>query len=235
MHLISSIWLRQHGRPCIGSQKQLRPCTGLCGRCGCIFFAKLKRQDEKKTRWLNNTLTKFAFWAFPSSSVIKMLNARPDHAVDCKMNPWQSWSHCTKTCSGAGAVLMVVSWNPGNPNMSDSMRIPNERSLGNCLQVFQGTFLAEPQTKSICSTRCLKWWDMWKGWVFAERGMNSWTPQAIHQWKYRSIGELLELRRRTAIPKSSNRSVSELSVLSVCVYCIFVGSVQQKRNQRRNV
>ena len=42
----------------------------------------------------------------------------------------------------------------------------------------------------------------------------------------------VQLRRRTAIPKSSNRSVSELSMLSVCVYCIFVGSVQQKRNPK---
>lgn len=109
-----------------------------------------RRQDDKITHWPNWHFGPFRE-TFPrrSSSVIKMLNARPDHAVDCKMNPWQSWSHCTKTCSGAVAVLMVVSWNPGNPNMSDSMRIPNERSLGNCLQVFQGTFLAEPQTKFI--------------------------------------------------------------------------------------
>ena len=38
-----------------------------------------------------------------------------------------------------------------------------------------------------------------------------------------TIGGLFELLRRTAIPQSRNRSVSELSMLSVCVYCIFVG------------
>lgn len=46
----------QQGHPCLGAQKQLRPCKGIC--------------------------------------------RRPTSAVDCKMNPWQSWSHCTKTCSG---------------------------------------------------------------------------------------------------------------------------------------
>ncbi len=207
-HLIflSPIWPRQHGRPCIGSQKQLRPCIGVCGRCGCIFSLI---PNDKTKRW-HDVRKQILNWPNVHFGLSERLS-HGEAALGHQNAQCQAWP-CSGLQDESLAVLVTLhqdmfrSGGRFNGNFLKS-RYPKYEwfyphsewknliwgwhHCGKLFAVVRGGFSSRTSKKNHCRTRCLKWWDMCKGRVSAERGMNSWTPRAIHQRKPRLLVDCL--------------------------------------------